>query len=273
MGASSRCRGALLAGILLASAGALRLPAQATLRGILYDDVSGARLRGTVMLVDPSTDAAVVHVATDTLGQFSMLVPRGTFQIGAVRPGYKSVLSAPMSLVPGERLTVRIPIAEQGDPTHPIGVLEHVRPEEKPDERSYISTTGFEHRRRTGLGQQFDRGQLLRSQRRTLGDFLRTVSGFQVGDPSSTSSMFMSRNQGMMAAGQLNGARCQVAWFVDGHRMDLPGRFDSMTEGLGMMSIDAIEAVEVFRGLSEMPAEFADPDVRCGAVAIWTRRG
>ena len=39
------------------------------------------------------------------------------------------------------------------------------------------------------------------------------------------------------------------------------------------MSLDAIEGIEVFRGLSELPSEFAAPDLRCGAIAIWTRRG
>ena len=55
--------------------------------------------------------------------------------------------------------------------------------------------------------------------------------------------------------------------------MDLPGQIDPATDALGSMQIEAIEAVEVFRGVSEMPPEFAAPDLRCGAVAIWMRRG
>jgi len=39
-----------------------------------------------------------------------------------------------------------------------------------------------------------------------------------------------------------------------------------------VVPLDAVEAVEVFRGLSETPAQFADPDLRCGVVAIWSRR-
>jgi hypothetical protein len=31
--------------------------------------------------------------------------------------------------------------------------------------------------------------------------------------------------------------------------------------------------VEVFRGLADLPIEFAAPDARCGVIAIWTRRG
>jgi hypothetical protein len=34
-----------------------------------------------------------------------------------------------------------------------------------------------------------------------------------------------------------------------------------------------IVAVEVYRSLSETPAEFLRPDNRCGAIVIWTRTG
>src|SRR5215212_7475051 len=101
------------------------LEAQLILRGVLYDDATGMPVRGTVMLVDPSSDAAVVHVATDSLGQFNLQARAGLYQISAVRPGYTSVLSAPIRFANGERLTVRVPIAVNGDPEHRIGVIEH----------------------------------------------------------------------------------------------------------------------------------------------------
>ena len=84
----------------------------------------------------------------------------------------------------------------------------------------------------------------------------------------------MSRtNAGALTSSVMGVSACHVGWFIDGHRMDLPGRLDPITDGLGSMSLDQIEAVEIFRGLSEMPSEFAEPDLRCGAVAIWTKRG
>ena len=57
--------------------------AQVVVRGVLYDDANGARLRGTVMLVDPVTNAAIVHTTTDSLGQFSLETRAGAFQIAA----------------------------------------------------------------------------------------------------------------------------------------------------------------------------------------------
>jgi hypothetical protein len=270
-------RGALFVGIsLVTAAGAPRLYGQAVLRGILYDDATGTRLRGTVMLVDPATDAPVIHMSTDTLGQFSMQFGGGTFQIAAVYPGYTSVLSAPLSFQPGERMTVRIPIAADGDPTHKIGVLEHFRPG---DDRKQVRSSrpsimdGFEMRRVLGTGLQYDHNQLVRSQLRTLGAFLQTVPGLQVGNPNSTSSMVIGRTQALAAAAAASGYSCRVAWFLDGHRLDIAGRTDSMTESLGSLPLEHIAGVEIFRGVSELPAEFAEPDVRCGAVAIWTQVG
>jgi hypothetical protein len=268
-------RGALIVGIsLLSAVGASRLPAQAVLRGILYDDATGARLRGTVMLVDPATDAPLMHSVTDTLGQFSMQFRGGTVQVAAVRAGYRSVLSAPMSFQSGERLTIRIPIAVDRDPIHAIGVLEHVRATDgaRGDARK-VALEGFNARRRLGTGLHFDHAQLVDSRRRTLGDFLQTVPGLRVTDPTSTRSMMIQRNQAIAATSSIGGQSCQVAWFVDGHRMDIPGRSDAMTDALGGIPLETIAGLEVFRGLSEIPSEFAEPDVRCGAIAIWTQVG
>lgn len=252
--------------------------AQAVVRGVLYDDATGAPLTGTVMLVNPGTDAAVVYAASDSAGNFVLRIRLGSYQLAAIHPGYTRVLSAPIQLADGEQLTVRIPIAEKGDPQHHIGVLEHVRPgasaETRRAEGEAKPVARQEMRRRTA-GTSYDRERLAASGFSTLGQFLQTVPGLQVRDPNSSNSMQMSRSAALNALGLRgpSGAACHVGWFLDGHRIDLPGRTDPMTDGLASTMLDAVELVEVFRGISEMPAEFANPDLRCGAVAIWTRRG
>ncbi len=266
--------------ILSASVAPSVLPSQAVLRGVLYDDSTGTRVRGTVMLVDPSNDAAVVHTTTDSLGQFSLQIRSGVYQIAAVLPGYTSVLSAPVRFVDGERLTVRVPIAVNGDPHHQIGVVEHVKPGQDATSaearQQAAANGGLESHRSSGLGLQFDRQTLDKSSAATVGEFLQGVPGLMVKDPTSTASMQLSRNAALSAGGArtLSAAACHVAWFLDGHRMDVPGmKIDPATDGLGSMQLDAVSALEVFRGISELPAELSAPDLRCGAVAIWTKRG
>lgn len=90
-----------------------RLLAQATVRDVLYDDATGQPVRGTVMLVDPSSDEPVTYAPTDSLGHVALRASRGVYQIAAVRPGW-TVLSAPVSLENGEQLKVRVPIDARG---------------------------------------------------------------------------------------------------------------------------------------------------------------
>ena len=251
--------------------------AQAVIRGVLYDDASGSPVSGAVMLIDPRSDAAVAHVATDSVGAFSLQAGEGVYQLAAVRPGWVSVLSAPMPLQSGERLVVRVPIAQNGDPQHRIGVLEHIRPGKAPEQgrEAASRTSEFEARRALGQGLHYDHEQLLRTGEETLGGFLRSVPGLSVSDPNTMSTARMSRDGGVPMLSLRNGAvtSCHVGWFLDGHRIDMPGQSDPLTDGLGSMRMETIDALEVFRGLSEMPVQFADPDLRCGAIAVWTRRG
>jgi hypothetical protein len=249
--------------------------AQAIVRGFLYDDATGRPIPGTVMLVDPASDAAVVHMATDSTGQFQLQARASTYQLAAVRPGYKSVLSAPIRFQDGERLTVRIPIAENGDPQNKIGVMEHVRPQAsaRATESKVDNDGGLASRKAAGIGLQYTHDDFDRTNYQTLGAFLQSVPGLRVADPRFASSMAMSRSSAMNTVNNSLGSSstCHVGWYLDGHRMDLPGRSDPLTDGLASMPLDGVFAVEVFRGLSETPAQFADPDLRCGVVAVWTR--
>ena len=272
MGAHFPCRATAIVAVAVGLIPSI-LQAQAVVRGVLYDDANGRPVQGTVMLVNPSTDETVVYSATDSAGNFLLKVRTGSYQIAAIRPGYKSMLSAAVPLENGEQLTLRVPIAENGDPQHKIGVLEHIRPGDRSSASpaEAMRTSAFAARRALGNGAFFDRARLEKSGFNTLGQFLQTVPGVTIRDPNSAGSMQMTRSMALNAASANTPNACHVGWFLDGRRIDIPGRSDPMTDALGSMNLDVIDAVEVFRGLSEMPAEFAAPDLRCGAVSIWTR--
>jgi hypothetical protein len=250
------------------------MAAQIVVRGELYDDVTGLPVRGAVMLVDPATDGAVVHTVSDTQGQFELKTGSGIYQIAAVRSGYTSMLSAPITFARGEQMTVRVPISQVGDPTHHISVLQHIRPARSIADGE-MHNEGMAQRKLLGTGLQYDAAAIARSSAETVGQFLENVPGFVVTDPNSTQSMRMTRTAGIYAGQSLGDGRstpqtCQLAWFVDGRRFDRGG-LDPITDGLGSMTLNAVDAIEVFRGISEMPPQFAEPDIRCGAVAIWIR--
>jgi hypothetical protein len=278
MGFTSRRLVDCVAGASLSLLAVVAAPAsvqsQAIVRGFLYDDSTGTRLKGAaVMLVDPATDAPVVVAQTDSLGQFQLKTGPGRYQIAAVRAGYTSVLSAPVALANGEQITVRVPIAAGGDPRNHIGVLEHTRTEGgdlRPPMRS-ADEDNRATRRKLGNGIFLDRGQLEKSNAINLGDLLRRLPGVSMDAAGTAQAVEMRRTSGTAVRNAV--APCRVGWFLDGRRVDRPGMTDPMTEGLTSIQLSELEAVEVYRGLSEMPAEFAEPDLRCGAVALWTRRG
>jgi hypothetical protein len=251
--------------------------AQAVIRGYLYDDSTGARLRGgAIVLVDPVTDAPVANARTDSLGTFVVSVGAGKYHISAIVERYQTVMSRPVPLSNGEQLTIRIPIAREGDPRNPIGVLEHTRTQsgDLPEARSAGLDAGrVAERKRLGNGLIFDRSQLDRTNAQTLGDLLRALPGIAVSSTPTQQGVAMRRTMGSTTTQSGRVDNCRVGWFMDGRRIDRPGIVDPIAEGMLSIPVVDLEAVEVFRGLSEMPAEFAQPDLRCGAVSLWTRRG
>ncbi len=265
--------------------------AQGVLRGVLYDDATGTPLRGTVMLVDPATDAPVAYNATDSAGQFDLKVRQGTYRIAAVSAGYKSIVSALVAFSDGERLTVRVPIAVDADPTHQIGVLEHLHAGDKeksaagdvapgfgaspsaspspvsgatptlkpdtvtapmraPETPSAAKLTAYENRRPRGAGLYYDGDKLERSHVATVGEFLQTVPGVTVRDPTSASSIELTRNIATAGTAGFPGSlqTCYVGWFLDGRRIDIPGTNDPMTDALARLPLENLTAVEIFRG-------------------------
>ena len=54
------------------------------------------------------------------------------------------------------------------------------------------------------------------------------------------------------------------SWVYEGRRNELP--FD-----LNSISPDAVQAMEYYRGMSYIPAEFARERNTCGVLVIWTK--
>ena len=80
---------------------------------------------------------------------------------------------------------------------------------------------------------------------------------------------------------------CPVQIYLDGFLMNQPlarvGASDSLRSSRDasqlaftiddVVSPSLVEAIEVYHGLSEVPAEFAGPNAQCGVIAVWSRSG
>ena len=83
---------------------------------------------------------------------------------------------------------------------------------------------------------------------------------------------------GSVRIGRSAGYNCTTQIFVDGF---LVNRRTGYGQGYrpediridDVVTPASIEGIEIFRGLSTVPAEFLSPDADCGVIAIWTRRG
>ena len=121
---------------------------------------------------------------------------------------------------------------------------------------------GFYRRRARGIGWFLDREAIARRAPREVSDLLRSLPGLSVsGGPGSTGDPRMDRSAAFLAH-----RSCRIGYFVDGVRIPAENAFR-----LDELSPQDLEAVEVYRGISEVPAVFVRVGEECGVVAVWTR--
>jgi hypothetical protein len=58
---------------------------------------------------------------------------------------------------------------------------------------------------------------------------------------------------------------CEMLVFVDGMQQQL--------DGIDDIQMESLEAIEVYRGAGEIPAEYRVMNATCGVVLLWTRSG
>lgn len=121
-----------------------------------------------------------------------------------------------------------------------------------------LDVDGLIRRMSVGFGTVLTRDVMERRPNARVTDLLREVPGVQV------------NKRGYSTTLEVRGRSCAPNVFVDG----MPRMWDS-SEGLDFFLSSEIEAVEVYKGLAEIPGEFVMPGQMnpCMAIAIWTRRG
>lgn len=125
----------------------------------------------------------------------------------------------------------------------------------------------FERRRQNGMGDFLTEDAIRKASRGELTDVVRRIPGVQFSRPASGFGAYASAGRGAS-----RGRPCFVAvmidrtWVYEGKRNELP--FD-----LNSISPDIVVAMEYYRGMGYIPAEFAKERNSCGTLIIWTRQG
>lgn len=259
----------------------LSLPAQgqSVLHGTVLDDSSLDPISGAEVVLLNDRNRTIARTLSDTAGSFRFSITRaGHYAFSASRIGYRTATSPTFEVLEGDSVTLELRLDTEAVLLAPLEITARSR-------TASPVLDGFYHRMERGFGHYFTAEDIQRRNAFYLSDVLTAVPGVRIG-----SSQRGGRGRNISMARALPGeGGCPVQVFLDGFHMnprvlmavegDTAGRpVTSFRTDPGfvlddVVSPSAVEGIEVYRGVSSVPAEFIAPDSRCGTVVIWTKRG
>ncbi|HEX6040098.1 carboxypeptidase-like regulatory domain-containing protein [Longimicrobium sp.] len=249
---------------------ALPAAAQGHVSGQILDARTGEPVPGAFVSMLTSEGRFRRITGTDSVGKFSFdeVLP-GRFRLNAGRIGYYTAQGGHMELEHNDTVTVDIRLSAGGVLLQAITVVARSQPRGNPMLR------GFYERMDRGTGYYLNRDAVEARNASMVTDLLVTLPGVRLGPQTHAGrQIIMSRAMRSGSAG------CPVQFFVDNVHVNRDtGAQLGRSVPMEPLSIDAyvqpssIEGIEVYSGLSSLPAEFMTNEARCGTVVVWTRRG
>jgi hypothetical protein len=217
-----------------------------TLTGIVLDEVGKPV---------PGVEVAVANISrttrTDSAGKFMLaLMPVGSHDVAFRRVSYAPMMFI-LEITRGDTTEAEVKMNAVAQEMRAIRVEEH--PEHVRD------LGGFEDRRRAGIGHYITRQQIEDRNPQVMSDMFRMMPGTTLINTGLTrSALRFTRAQG-------KGRDCPPTYFIDGTM--------AHNYNIDDMPVSDVEAVEVYSGISTLPAAFAKArsTINCGTVVIWTR--
>jgi hypothetical protein len=242
------------------------LHAQIYLDGAVLEAETGARVNGATVEVVDRGQRVVARAVTDENGLFTTSLERdGAYRLRASRLGFQSATTPLLRTDGYDHLVVEIRLDQEAVLLAPLEILGRSARAISP------LLEGFTTRARVGLGHFITRDEIEKRRPGRVTDLLVSVPGVSLETSGSGTRRTVS-----MSRSRVGGTRnCPVQIFIDGrllNRSVSSGRDVSLSID-DVVSPGSVEGIEVYRGISGIPAEFLNPEARCGVVAIWTRRG
>jgi hypothetical protein len=217
----------------------------------------------------------VGHGRTAADGTFSFpLRVAATVRIEAQRTGYRTTLTGDLPVNVRETVDVEVRLSAQAITIEPLRVTARVQP----PRRYSLERNGFYDRERQGIGKYLRREDIELHGRSNLAQVLSHVQGTAIQYRNSRQYIYFPRNgdpfDRLANSGSLRRQRdpprndCLPRLFLDGTRVT----YDDHTDINSIVDPDQVEAIEVFRGPSEIPTEYNDNNSQCGVILIWTRK-
>jgi hypothetical protein len=241
-----------------------RTSTDGTIVGQVVDDRTNWGIPGAeVEFLDESRRVRARTLA-DEEGHFALhRLPPGSFRLRVRRLGYAETTTPPWWVQSGEVLSVVVRLQPDAILLAPLEVTGLSRPLQVP------ALDGFYRRMETGVGGVYlSRQEIEARNPARITDLLVDVPGIRLQQAPDRLGQLMvvSFNRTLRGRG---GGDCPVQVFVDGILASRGQRGVPLDE---LASPNALEGMEVYRGLASLPAEFVTPDARCGVVILWTRR-
>jgi hypothetical protein len=216
-----------------------------------------------VELVDASGRRVAV-VTSDSSGEFRFdRVRPGEYSIRATAAGFRDVVTPAFAAAAGEPVQILVRMGIDVVPLAPLEVV--TRPVQL---HANVALAGFLERSMRRMGGAFIQlEEIEERQPRLISDMLRTVGSFTVFDAAGGRSLggtiFNNRTQ------------CQPAVFIDNRLVYAMSRGRggwTAYDWVNSVHWSEVAGIEIYSGVSNVPAQFSGSTAGCGVIAIWTRR-
>jgi hypothetical protein len=248
-------------GALLLTGLAAHASAQVTLLGTVHENESEIPLAGVqVEILDPYSRRLAVRY-TDEHGRFQARVrTEQAYRLRASRIGYVRT-TTPLLWTDGyAQIHVDIRLDADAVVLAPLEVVARARARPSP------VLEGFRQRQLSGVGHFINRVDVERRNPSLVTDLIAAVPGVRL-----ESSGRGLRRIAYMSRGTRS---CPAQIWVDGMLLNpRTASADALLTIDDAVAPGSVEAIEIYSGLSTVPAEFLTPEASCGVIAIWTRRG
>lgn len=244
--------------------------AQARLVGRVIDDITQRPLGGALVTARAFDGRFLTRVESADDGTFELAVGKGVsaVQLDVRRISYRANTMPLLHFDGRNFFQVEVRLDPDAILLAPLQVIAWSDAGPSP------FLDGFRQRLGSGVGTFITREQIEARRPTFMVDLLREIPGVIVtgSGPGNRSSVTFARAQAMA---QMSGCEAQI--WVDGFLMNRrSGALRSAPADFRLDDVVSpmdVEGIEVHRGLGTVPAEFLNPDARCGVIAIWTRRG
>lgn len=239
---------------------------QVRIEGRVVDEQTGEPVPSVDLVVRAGNDRFITNTVTDDGGRFELQLSRlHAISIYASRIGYADNQTPVLRFGDHDFFRVEIRLDPVAVLLAPLEVLTRRKGDRSP------VLENFDRRVHIGSGYYITREDIEARRPSLVTDLLATVPGVRVvGSGAGTRRTIEIARTG--------GRDCPVQIFVDGMLVTrrVSPAFGAPTAGYTIDDValpNSVEGIEIYRGLSTVPAEFLTPDADCGVVAIWTRRG